>query len=240
MHLLSKKHIYFPHPLSSESDGPLAIGGDLSIERLILAYNYGFFPWYNPYEPIIWWHPDPRFVILPHEINVSKSMRSYFNKEKFTLKIDTAFHTMIEGCKTVFRKGQPGTWITDDIENAYGDLYDMGIAHSIEVWQDDMLVGGLYGLGIGKVFFGESMFSAVSNASKFALIALAKILEQEGYWLIDCQMPNKHLKSMGGRYLTREAFFSTMKDNMKEKNHFGKWTYLADKYPTHSILNLQS
>jgi len=236
MTILNKNDITFPHPITANKYGAVAIGGDLSVERLLLAYQYGFFPWYNPDEPIIWWHPDPRFIIFPQDIRVTKSMRPYFNQEKFRITFDQNFEGVILACEKIKRKNQPGTWITEDIKESYGALHDMGLAHSVEVWQDDELVGGLYGVSMGRVFFGESMFSKVSNASKFALIAMAKILERQGFDLIDCQMPNPHLKSMGGRFVSREFFLSLLRENSFEKNITGDWNEIMNIYPLSELI----
>lgn len=230
MTILSKNDITFPHPHTANQYGAVAIGGDLSVERLLLAYQYGFFPWYNPDEPIIWWHPDPRFVIFTDDIRVTKSMKSYFTKEKFQLTLDQNFDDVLIACEKIKRKNQPGTWITEDIKEAYGNLHKLGLAHSVEVWQDDVLVGGLYGVSLGKIFFGESMFSLVSNSSKFALISLAGILRKKGFEIIDCQMPTPHLKSMGGSFIKRTEFLKRLNDNIFEENIIGDWNDTMNVY----------
>ncbi len=236
MIILQSNDITFPHPDTANEDGIVAIGGDLSIDRLLLAYQYGYFPWFNPDEPILWWHPNPRFVIFTEDIRVTKSMRPYFNKEKFKLTFDKDFDGVITACETIKRNNQPGTWISEDIKEAYTNLHDLGIAHSVEVWQDDELVGGLYGVSLGKMFFGESMFSKVSNASKFALISLASILRRNGYEIIDCQMPNPHLKSMGGRYISRNVFLSILRSNVYQETLYGDWDPIMNKYPIKDLL----
>jgi len=236
MTILDKSDINFPDPSTSTKEGAVAIGGDLSIERLLRAYALGFFPWYNPDEPIIWWHPDPRFIIIPHEIRVTKSMRSYFSKEKFQLSFDQCFTDVVTACEEIKRRDQPGTWITDQIKDAYTALHDYGVAHSVEVWQDGDLVGGLYGVSLGKVFYGESMFSKVSNSSKFALIALASILDKQEFELIDCQMPNPHLKSMGGRFVGRERFIEILEHNQTEPTLMGDWNDQMNIYPIPDLI----
>jgi len=219
----------FPHPSTADSNGVLAIGGDLHPERLLLAYQYGIFPWFNEGDPVIWWHPDPRFVIYPDEVKIAKSMRPYFNQEKYSITFDRSFIDVIDACQNISRKGQPGTWITEDIIDAYDYLHQMGYAHSVEVWADEELVGGLYGVSLGKVFFGESMFSKEKNTSKIALIALCRVLEEKGFQFIDCQIANAHLKSMGGRYISREEFMSCMRKNIFEETIRGSWVDIAQE-----------
>lgn len=230
MIILNSNDITFPHPDLASDEGVVAIGGDLSIDRLLLAYQYGYFPWFNPDEPILWWHPNPRFVLFTEDVRIAKSMRSYFNQEKFTLSFDQDFDGVINACEKIKRHNQPGTWISEDIKEAYTELHRMGIAHSVEVWEDDKLVGGLYGVSLGKIFFGESMFSLVSNSSKFALISLAAVLRKNGYEIIDCQMPNSHLKSMGGRYISRNVFLSILRSNIHEETIYGDWNPHFNKY----------
>ena len=190
--------IMFPNPDLAEEDGLLAVGGDLSFERLILAYCNGIFPWYSEGEPILWWCPKPRFIIKPSEINISKSMKRVFNKGEFKVTFDKDFNEVIKNCKEL-RENKEGTWITNEIMEAYINLHKKGFATSVEVYKDQELVGGLYGVKIGKCFFGESMFSKKSNASKVALISICKKLEEEGYIFLDCQMHTNHLESMGGK-----------------------------------------
>ena len=186
------KEIIFPNPDLAEEDGLLAVGGDLKFERLILAYCNGIFPWYSDGEPILWWCPKPRFIIKPNEVNVSKSMKRVFNKGKFTVTFDKDFKAVIQNCKEL-RENKEGTWITDEMMDAYINLHKRGFASSVEVYNNEKLVGGLYGVKIGKCFFGESMFSIESNASKVALISMCKKLEEEGFIFLDCQMHTNHL-----------------------------------------------
>jgi leucyl/phenylalanyl-tRNA--protein transferase len=203
-----------PSPELAEADGLLAIGGDLSPERLINAYKMGIFPWYNPDEEILWWSPDPRFVLFPEELKISKSMQQVLRKNPFRISFNTAFHEVISNCKNVDRKGQDGTWISNEMKNAYQGLHHLGIAHSVEVWKDQQLVGGLYGLRLGKVFFGESMFALESNASKFAFIHYVQKLQKEGVNLIDCQQETKHLASLGARSIKRKDFLKQLNENV--------------------------
>ena len=208
---LINKELIFPPVELAEPDGLLAVGGDLSTERLILAYRSGIFPWYEG-EHILWWCPDPRFVLFSDELIVSKSMKSVIKKNVFTFTTNHAFTEVITNCKRVTRKDQNSTWITDEVRNAYIDLHKKGIAHSAEAWQDGKLVGGLYGVRLGKVFFGESMFSHVSNASKFAFISYVQQLLKEDVKLIDCQVYTEHLESLGARMIARKEFIKLITD----------------------------
>lgn len=226
---LSEKDISFPHPELANEDGILAIGGDLSKERLLLAYRIGLFPWYNPEDPILWWSPDPRFVLFPEELKIAKSMRSYFNQRKFQVTFDQCFEDVMRACKEAYRKGQGGgTWISEDMVEAYCGLHQQGHAHSVEVWRDEELVGGLYGVCLGKIFFGESMFSKANNASKVGFISLVRLLEKQGFWLIDCQQETPHLKSLGGRSIPRKEFLSFVTDNQREELSPGSWSGIVD------------
>lgn len=208
----------FPNPQLASPAGLLAVGGDLSPERLLTAYTLSFFPWYNPGEEILWWTPDPRLVLYPKDLKISKSMRPYFNQEKFKVTYNTDFQGVMKNCQTNDRKGQfSGSWITDDILNAYQRLHDLGYAHSVEVWQGEEMVGGLYGLGIGHVFFGESMFAKASNASKFGFISLVKKLAALNFKLIDCQQDTPHLRSMGATTISRKGFLEILDENNSRK-----------------------
>ncbi|WP_343588726.1 leucyl/phenylalanyl-tRNA--protein transferase [Flavobacterium sp.] len=204
-------NLYFPPVSEADEEGILAVGGDLSPERLKLAYNRGIFPWFNEGEPILWWAPDPRMVLFLDELVISKSMRNILNRKQFTVTFNTNFKEVISNCQKIQRIGQDGTWISDDIVESYCELNRQGIAKSVEVWQDDVLVGGLYGVDLGHVFCGESMFSKVSNASKVAFISLVKHLEEENYKLLDCQVYNPHLDSLGCREIDREEFMAILK-----------------------------
>lgn len=202
------ERLLFPDPALAEEDGLLAIGGDLSEKRLLLAYQNGIFPWYSEGEPILWFSPHERFVLYPADLNVSKSMHRVINSGVFRVTANKCFEKVIDACSKMERPGQDGTWITPDMQAAYINLNKKGYAHSIEVWHDEELVGGLYGVQVGKVFCGESMFSRVSNASKTALIHLCKTGK---YSLIDCQVYTNHLASLGARMIMREAYMSELK-----------------------------
>jgi len=205
----------FPPVENASSEGLLAVGGDLGVERLLLAYKNGIFPWFNEDALILWWSPDPRLVLFPDNIKISKSMRKVIEKNQFRLSINTCFERVMNHCATIKRKEQGGTWITENMKLAYLDLHEAGHAHSYEAWQGDELVGGLYGVDLGHVFCGESMFSKVSNASKFVLIKLAQHLSQKKYTLIDCQVPTDHLKSMGAEELSRTDFIALLKGKVQ-------------------------
>lgn len=212
MYLLTKK-ISFPIHSEADENGLLAIGGDLSTERLIHAYNNGIFPWYNEDEPLLWWSPDPRMVLFPKDLRISKSMKTILKRNQFQITFNKAFNEVIHHCANIKREGQPDTWITNDMTEAYVKLYKLGIATSVEVWQEDKLVGGLYGIDLKtkKVFCGESMFSKVSNASKAAFITLVEHLKALDYKLIDCQMHTSHLESLGAYEIPRDDFLKYLK-----------------------------
>lgn len=205
MYLLTDEITFPPIDLADEN-GLLAIGGDLSAERLLLAYESGIFPWYNEEDPICWYTPNPRFVLYPQELKLSKSMRQVINRNTFEFTINTSFAAVIANCKNVYRKGQFGTWISDEMEEAYIKLHKLGYAHSAEAWRNGELVGGLYGIRLGNIFFGESMFSHQSNASKFAFISYVQQLQKENVQLIDCQLHTAHLESLGARMISRADF----------------------------------
>ncbi len=209
MHLLTDQ-LFFPPINSANPDGVLAVGGDLLPERLILAYKSGIFPWFNPGEPIIWWSPNPRMVLFLDELVVSKSMRKTINKNVFEITFNQDFRGVISHCQKIKRDGQRGTWITNDMIEAYCKLNEMGVAKSVEVWKNKELVGGLYGIDLGNIFCGESMFSKVSNASKIAFIALVNQLKTENYLFLDCQVYNEHLESLGCREIERDAFLKIL------------------------------
>ena len=199
------ENIWFPPIETALEDGLLAMGGDLSTERLIKAYQEGIFPWYEGETPL-WWSPNPRFVIYPANLKVSATMNQVIKRQEFEYKTNTAFDQVIANCKKIKRAGQYGTWITPAVEKAYNILHQLGIVHSAEAWRDGTLVGGLYGIKMGKLFFGESMFSNQSNASKFAFISFVKQLEAEGIVLIDCQVYTEHLESLGAEMIDRDLF----------------------------------
>jgi leucyl/phenylalanyl-tRNA---protein transferase len=204
------KELLFPPPSLAEPDGLLAMGGDLSPNRLLLAYQNGIFPWYEG-EYILWWSPDPRFVLFPEDLKVHKKIRSLIRNNAFEFTINKAFPEVIHHCKKIYRPGQDGTWITHEMEKAYIRMHELGYAHSAEVWKDGELVGGVYGLRLGRVFFGESMFSSVSSASRYAFTLYVRQLQQEGVEMIDCQVYTEYLESMGAKMITREEFGRLLK-----------------------------
>ena len=212
MYYLSQD-LFFPDVSLTHSSGIIALGGDLSAARLQLAYKSGIFPWFEDGEPITWWSPNPRMVLFLDELVVTKSMRNILNRNIFKVTFNQNFREVISNCQKIKRDGQNGTWITNDMIEAYCNLHELGIAKSVEVWQDDQIVGGLYGIDLGHIFCGESMFSKVSNASKVAFITLVRHLQQENFKLLDCQVYNEHLESLGCREIPREDFISILKDN---------------------------
>lgn len=204
----------FPPVHMADEDGLLAIGGDLSTGRLLQAYRLGIFPWYNEGEIMQWWSPDPRFVLYPEELKISKSMKQLIERNGFSFTVNKAFTKVIANCKTVARPGQNGTWIQDEVVQAYTQLHQKGFAVSAEAWKDGTLAGGLYGIRLGNIFFGESMFSNESNASKFAFIKFVQLLMQQGVKLIDCQVYTAHLESLGARMISREAFCKILQEEI--------------------------
>jgi leucyl/phenylalanyl-tRNA--protein transferase len=206
---LSEK-LLFPHPSFAENDGLLAIGGDLSVDRLILAYKNSIFPWFNEGDPILWWSPNPRCVLFPDKINISKSMKRLINKNLYSVTFNMNFKQVISNCADLRKEG---TWITNDMKRAYIELFNNGFALSVEVWEDEILVGGLYGVSIDKCFFAESMFSIKSNTSKLALIYLCRKLKTEEFAVIDCQMPSNHLFSMGAELISKNKFLDILSKN---------------------------
>ncbi|MCW9030609.1 MAG: leucyl/phenylalanyl-tRNA--protein transferase [Gammaproteobacteria bacterium] len=214
-----------------EPDGLLAIGGDLTIERLVAAYRNGIFPWYSEGQPILWWSPDPRMVLKPSDIKISRSLAKTIRKHKFQITMDQNFEKVILSCSQPrLEKGslQTETWILDDMINAYKNMHQSGYAHSVECWQDNQLVGGLYGIALGKVFFGESMFSKVSDASKTAFVFLSKQLERWGYKLIDCQVYTSHLECLGATMISREKFIALLNQHARDDTSHEKWLIEPD------------
>jgi leucyl/phenylalanyl-tRNA--protein transferase len=204
------QNLWFPPVEEALEDGLLAMGGDVSVERLLLAYRQGIFPWYDGDTPL-WWSPDPRFVLFPENLKVSKSMEVLIRKKTFRFTINEAFEDVIRSCKELQRKGQDGTWITDELEASFSRLHQLGYAHSAEAWSGKELVGGLYGIRMGSMFFGESMFSKKSNASKFAFIRFVQQLHSEKIHLIDCQVYTEHLESLGAEMIPRKEFIDALK-----------------------------
>jgi len=214
------KDLIFPHPSLSDEDGLLAVGGDLSVERLLLAYENGIFPWYEDDQPLLWWSPDPRCILYPKNLKVSKSMKKLFRKNLYRVTFDKCFQKVITLCSEV-RSGK--TWITNDMIESYCTLNKLGFAHSVETWFGDKLVGGLYGVSLGRCFFGESMFSIMDNTSKTALITLTIKLEQLGFHFIDCQVYNKHLESLGAVDIPRKNFLNELAEGLKFETLRGIW-----------------
>ena len=208
----------FPDVETATSDGLLAYGGDLSPNRLLLAYRNGIFPWYNSDDPILWWSPDPRLVLFLDEFKLRKSLKK--RMKHFQIRYDTVFSEVMKECGTITRDGQHGSWIIPEIMEAYTTLHEMGYAHSVEAWQDGKLVGGLYGVMIGKMFFGESMFAKVNDASKVAFATLIEKLKTDGCTIIDCQIPSPHLKSLGAREIPRQEFIKHLQNNIYEEHCF--------------------
>lgn len=220
---LLSEALSFPPPRLANADGLLAVGGDLSQGRLILAYRMGIFPWYSEGEPLLWWSPDPRLVLFPSEFHISRSLKRVIKRGDFRITFDTAFKEVISGC-AARRTKSPGTWILPEMERAYQKLHDIGIAHSVEAWRNGNLAGGVYGVSLGGCFFGESMFSRVSNASKVALWALIKFLQNQKFDLVDCQVASEHLLRLGAREIPRNIFLSKLEKSMKKRTLRGKWT----------------
>lgn len=224
---LSENEIFhFPPTESSSEEGVVGVGGNLSPGMLISAYRQGIFPWYSEGQPIIWWSPDPRFVLFPNELHISRSMKRYIRKDPFTFSVDRCFERVIHECGRAERPGQDGTWITGEMVDGYIRLHELGYAHSFEVWQGEQLAGGLYGVSLGSMFFGESMFSSVPNASKAALIVLSRVSNEIGFSLIDCQVQNAHMRSMGARTIPRRVFLSLLKKGLESQTLKGSWTHL--------------
>ncbi len=214
--------IKFPPVGLSEEDGLLAVGGDLSPGRILEAYRRGIFPWFSRGGPILWWSPDPRFVLFPDELRISRSMRQVMERKLFSVTFDASFAEVIEACSQPRRK-ERDTWITDEMKEAYVRLHDMGYAHSIEAWKGSILAGGLYGVSLGRVFFGESMFARVSNASKAAFITLVSALRERGFSLIDCQVHTAHLESLGARFIPRGDFLGCVSRGLAAGTLCGNW-----------------
>jgi leucyl/phenylalanyl-tRNA--protein transferase len=223
VYLLSET-LNFPDPRLASREGLLAVGGDLSQERLLLAYRHGIFPWFTENEPILWWSPDPRLVLFPEEFHISASLRKIIKNEAFQVTMDRAFHRVIAECAQIRIENNEPTWIVDNMMEAYCRLHESGFAHSVETWYKGNLAGGLYGVSIGKCFFGESMFARVSNASKVALAKLVDHLERLLFQLVDCQVSTQHLKNMGAREISRDRFLSLLDKALQQPSMKGKWT----------------
>lgn len=221
---LIDEHV-FPPPHLAEPNGLLAVGGDLSVSRLVAAYRRGIFPWFSEGDPILWWFTSPRLVLVPEELKISKRLHRYFRNSSLTYTINRDFKRVIEACASIPRGENEGTWITREMIAAYQELHRQRIAHSVECWQGADLAGGLYGVALGKVFFGESMFSAQPNGSKLALIHLVNFLTSQGYRLIDCQMTTEHLISLGAREISGEEFQHLLKNYITSEHHTGVWPH---------------
>jgi leucyl/phenylalanyl-tRNA--protein transferase len=215
----------FPPPESAPAFGLVALGGDLSVERLLAAYHRGIFPWYEGDEPILWWCPDPRLVLDPAQLKLSRSLRASIRKGVYTIRCDTAFSAVIHGCSISSRRSEEGTWISPEIEAAYTRLHELGYAHSVESWRHDVLAGGLYGVCLGRCFFGESMFSKQTDASKVALAALCQLLLARGIHLIDCQVSSEHLMRLGAIEIPRADFLKRLKDALAFPTSLEKWEW---------------
>lgn len=215
--------IQFPLPEEASPEGIVASGGNLSPGCLLSAYKQGIFPWFSEGDPILWWSPDPRFVLKPEALHVSKSMKKLLKKNDFQISFDRDFKNVIKNCSVIKREAQPGTWITDDMVNAYIKLHELGWAHSVEVWKDNELAGGLYGISIGRCFAGESMFSNVSNASKFALIKLVEYIIKRNYVFVDCQVFSDHLSTMGAEEISRKEFLKLLDISFKDCDLKNNW-----------------
>lgn len=214
----------FPEASKAPEDAPAVFGANLSPGMLISAYSQGYFPWYTEFEPILWWSPDPRFVLFPEELHISGTLKKVIKKKEFSFTVDKAFPDVIRNCSSVPRPGQEGTWIISEMVEAYENLHSLGYAHSIEAWRDEKLVGGLYGVSLGGVFFGESMFRLEPNASKAAFVYLTELLIRRGFTLIDCQVYTPNLKDFGAREIDRETYLSWLKKGLYIPNKKGLWT----------------
>jgi leucyl/phenylalanyl-tRNA--protein transferase len=219
--------LVFPSPKLAAKEGLLAVGGDLRQERLLLAYRMGIFPWYSRCEPILWWSPDPRLVLYPGEIRVSKSLQKTIKKALFRITMDQAFEAVINACAQSRTRADEGTWIVEEMIDAYCKLHESGFAHSVEAWRDDRLAGGLYGVSLGKCFFGESMFTHISNASKVAFVALVKHLQALNFDLIDCQVTTPHLLTFGAREIPRTRYLKELEKSLKPSTIKGQWSFTA-------------
>jgi len=220
----------FPDPRTASDEGLLAYGGDLSVPRLLSAYRNGIFPWYSEGDPILWWSPDPRLLLFPEKFKVRKSFRRVLRSGKFTVTFDHHFKEVISYCAAVPREGQESTWIVPDMQRAYLHLFEEGHAHSVEVYKDEKLVGGLYGLSIGKIFFGESMFSLVSDASKVAFKALSDVLGRRGYDFIDCQMKTDHMVGLGAEVVSRDKYLDLLEISIAKSADMGDWKHFTWTY----------
>ncbi|WP_027360130.1 leucyl/phenylalanyl-tRNA--protein transferase [Desulforegula conservatrix] len=226
---LSENKQTFPPPFLADQTGLLAVGGDLSVQRLITAYSSGIFPWYNEDEPILWWSPDPRLVLFPDEIHISRSLAKAIRKNVYEISVDKAFKDVITKCRDVHTETKSGTWLVDEMLAAYVLLHELGYAHSVEAWKGEELVGGLYGVSIGKCFFGESMFSTSDNSSKVAFAVFTKWLAKMDFEIIDCQVATKYLSSFGAREIPRKEFLGLLEKTVVKPGIIGRWTSLFNE-----------
>lgn len=215
--------LIFPSPEDAEPDGLLAVGGDLTSQRLLLAYAMGIFPWYSEGQPILWWSPDPRLILEPDEFHVSRRFAQLLRRGTFRVTFDQDFLSVIRACASIDRPGQRGTWITQAMEEAYIELHDLGFAHSVESWTENRLVGGVYGVSLGRAFFGESMFSRVSNASKVAMAGLVQRLDSWGFHFLDAQVTTRHMQSLGAKEVSRAAFLARLERALEYPTRRGNW-----------------
>ncbi|WP_420827476.1 leucyl/phenylalanyl-tRNA--protein transferase [Nitrosophilus alvini] len=220
---LSRYDYIFPDPRYACDEGLVAFGGDLSENRLLAAYKHGIFPWYSEGDPILWWSPNPRLVLYPNDLKISKSLKKRLKKNIFEIRVDTNFKEVIENCGKIKRKDQSGSWILPEVVDAYCKLFDMGFAHSVEIYFEDRLVGGLYGVSMGAAFFGESMFSKMSDASKTALVHLCLLAKKWKFDFIDCQIPSDHLKRMGAVEISRDRFLDELEIALNKPGKIGNW-----------------
>ncbi|MEN0068273.1 MAG: leucyl/phenylalanyl-tRNA--protein transferase [Myxococcota bacterium] len=220
--------LWFPHPSNADPNGLLGVGGDLSPERLELAYRMGIFPWYSDPQPILWWSPNPRMVLPTHELRVPRSLAKRIRQQRFEIKFDTAFSEVVRRCGITPRPGQESTWITDEMHAGYVGLFERGLAHSIEAWADGSLVGGLYGVAVGRLFAGESMFADRPDASKVAFVHLVRQLIRWGFPLVDCQVYTQHLERFGAREVSRQEYLTQIARLVDEEGRPGPWTFDPD------------
>jgi len=222
------EELLFPSPEEAEEDGLLAVGGDLSIERILLAYHAGIFPWYAKRSPLLWWSPDPRLILEPSNLRISKSLEKVIKKGSFTVTLDQVFDAVIRECAATKRPDGRGTWIIEDMIRAYGRLHEAGFAHSVESWWEGKLAGGLYGVSLGKVFFGESMFYRVKDASKVAFVHLVRLLEAWNFDMIDCQITTEHLIRFGAHEIPRSHFLQRLSRALQYQTRRGRWSFPED------------
>jgi leucyl/phenylalanyl-tRNA--protein transferase len=233
-YLGENQRVVFPPPEEADAEGLVAVGGNLSPGVLLSAYTQGVFPWYSAGEPVLWWSPDPRFVLYPDQLHLPKSLRRTLNRDVFTFTLDRAFTKVITACSVAPRRGQVGTWITDAMIDGYVTLHELGYAHSLEVWQGETLAGGLYGVSLGGMFFGESMFARVSDASKAGFVTLVRVLEERGFDCVDCQMYTAHLDRFGARELPRGEFLALLSRSLERPTLRGDW---QEEIGTHPLLS---